>query len=378
MADCRASRWISRNRQLILYLVSLCTSSVEGELFRLPHRSKMVTRASALQKNLKWFGLVHIKIPGLEGQRSLRSFTVQLNFPLPDALTILKNDGNRIMDCFAAFLQTHAHAPARLLESINYSMSAGGKRLRPALVLETYRACGGDENADSFPSALAAATAMEMIHTFSLVHDDLPAMDDDDLRRGNPTNHKVYGQAMAILAGDALTTMAFALIATNAEPGKSTQLILELAHATGPEGMIGGQVLDIDGENKSLSLPDLQQLHRMKTGALLTTSCRLGAIAAGADGNTLAAVTTCGRHLGLAFQIVDDVLDVTSTPEQMGKATGKDKDKGKNTYPSLMGLEQSKAEATRQLEAALTALAPLKSAAAGLISLAKFVVERDM
>ena len=303
---------------------------------------------------------------------------MQLNFPLPDAVTILKSDGQKIMECFAGFLARHANSPARLIESINYSMSAGGKRLRPAIVLETWRACGGDEKSASYSSALAAATAMEMIHTFSLIHDDLPSMDDDDLRRGNPTNHKVFGEAMAILAGDALSSMAFDLIASDAEPSKSTRLVCELARATGPEGMIGGQVVDIEGENQSLSLGELQKLHRMKTGALLTTSCRLGAIAAGADEQTLEMVTTCGKHLGLAFQIVDDCLDVTSTPEQMGKATGKDKDKGKNTYPALMGLEPSQKEAIRQLDAALVALAPLKSAAAGLIALAKFVVERDL
>lgn len=299
-------------------------------------------------------------------------------FTLPDAVAILKGDGQRVSDYFLQFMARHTVAPPRLRESIEYSMMAGGKRLRPAMVLETWRACGGIDGTPSAISALAAATAIELIHTFSLVHDDLPAMDNDDLRRGRPTNHKVFGDAMAILAGDAMTTMAFDLIATDAEPDKAPALIQELARASGPEGMIGGQVLDMDGEQQSLSLPQLQQLHRMKTGALLTASCRLGAIAAGADERTLSAVTDCGRHLGLAFQIVDDVLDVTSSPEQMGKATGKDQAKGKNTYPSLLGLERSKHEAHAQLTAALQAITILGEPAKGLIALARFVVEREL
>jgi geranylgeranyl diphosphate synthase, type II len=296
----------------------------------------------------------------------------------PDAIAILKSHGQRVSDYFRQFLSRHAEAPPRLRESIDYSMMAGGKRLRPAMVMETWRACGGTDDSPAERSALAAATAIELIHTFSLVHDDLPAMDDDDLRRGRPTNHKVFGEAMAILAGDAMTTMAFDLIATDAEPAKAAALVRELAHASGPEGMIGGQVLDIDGENQSLSLPELQRLHRMKTGALLTASCRLGAIAAGADERNLAAVMEAGKHLGLAFQIIDDILDVTSTAEQMGKATGKDQGKGKNTYPSLLGLEGSKTEARKQLDAALAALAGLGEAAAGLMALARFVVEREL
>jgi geranylgeranyl diphosphate synthase type II len=298
--------------------------------------------------------------------------------PQPDAVAILKAHGQRVSEHFREFLSRHAEAPPRLRESIDYSMMAGGKRLRPAMVLETFHACGGVDDSAAHRSAVAAATAIELIHTFSLVHDDLPAMDDDDLRRGRPTNHKVFGEAMAILAGDAMTTMAFDLIASDAEPAKVGPLVRELAHASGPEGMIGGQVLDMDGENVSLALADLQRLHRMKTGALLVASCRLGAIAAGAAERTLEAMTEVGRHLGLAFQIVDDVLDVTSTAEQMGKATGKDQGKGKNTYPSLLGLEKSKAEARAQLDVALKQLASLGPPAGGLVALAKFVVEREL
>jgi len=296
---------------------------------------------------------------------------------------LLREHGERLHQFYAKFRDRHTTAPAKLTEAVAYSLLAGGKRLRPALLLECCRACLGavgsfGNKADAAEaSALAAAAAMELIHTFSLVHDDLPAMDDDDLRRGRPTNHKVFGEAMAILAGDAMVTMAFEVIATDADPAIAIVLVRELAQASGPEGMIGGQVLDIDNEQKTLTLEQLQQLHRMKTGALLTASCRMGAIAAGADEKLLAAVTEYGRHLGLAFQIVDDVLDVTSTPEQMGKATGKDAASGKNTYPGLLGLEKSKAEAARQLELALAALGPLGDAGHGLADLARFVVERS-
>jgi geranylgeranyl diphosphate synthase, type II len=265
-------------------------------------------------------------------------------------------------------------APARLVESISYSMTAGGKRLRPALVLECSEACGGGAGN---PSALAAAGAMELIHTFSLVHDDLPAMDNDDLRRGRPTNHKVFGEAMAILAGDAMVTLAFETIANDADPKLVGALVRELAWSAGPEGMIGGQVLDIDGENQSLALPELQRLHRMKTGALLTASCRMGAIAAGASAAQLESVTAYGRHLGLAFQIVDDMLDVTATPEQMGKATKKDAESGKNTYPRLIGMEASRSAAREAVAAAVAALSEFGSSADGLRSIARFVVDRQ-
>ena len=291
-----------------------------------------------------------------------------------DVLAQLARHGKAVEAYMRNALERQADAPRLLVESMDYSLMAGGKRLRPTLVLESAIACGGAVNS----SALAAAGAMEMIHTFSLVHDDLPAMDDDDLRRGRPTNHKVYGDAMAILAGDAMVSLAFELIATDAEPAVAAKLIAELAHATGPQGMIGGQVLDMDGEQKSLSLEQLQQLHRMKTGALLRSSCRLGALSTNASEAQLSALTDFGRYLGLAFQIVDDVLDVTASPEQMGKATGKDAAKGKNTYPALLGLDEAKRHANAHLEAALAALKPLGPSANGLRSLAEFVVERQV
>jgi geranylgeranyl diphosphate synthase type II len=297
--------------------------------------------------------------------------------PAPTAVELLTRHGERLHEYFVKIRARHVVAPARLVEAIQYSLLAGGKRLRPTLIIECCEACQKKPDARKLASALASAAAMEFVHTFSLVHDDLPAMDDDDLRRGRPTNHKVFGEAMAILAGDAMVTMAFEILATDAEPGVVASLVKELAIAGGPEGMIGGQVLDIDGEDQSLTLDQLQQMHRMKTGALLTASCRMGAISAGASESQLNAVTEYGRRLGLAFQIIDDVLDVTSTPEKMGKATNKDAAKGKNTYPVLMGLEASKREAQKQLDLALEALNELGSSADGLRKLAKFVVERD-
>jgi geranylgeranyl diphosphate synthase type II len=296
-----------------------------------------------------------------------------------DARAILARHGDTVAACLRSLLNRYAEAPPRLMEAVEYSLMAGGKRLRPALVLETADACtpGASAAKEANPSALAAAAAIELIHTFSLVHDDLPAMDDDDLRRGRPTSHKVFGEAMAILAGDAMVAMAFEAVAAGAHPRVAAPLVAELASATGPRGMIGGQVVDIDSEGAVLTVAQLQALHRMKTGALLVTSCRMGAIAAGAPRKTLDAVTDYARHLGLAFQIVDDLLDVTSTPEQLGKATRKDAAKGKTTYPGLMGVEASREEAKRQLAAAMESLGGLDAGADGLRKLAQFVVERN-
>jgi len=294
-----------------------------------------------------------------------------------DVTELLGGHADALSQYFATFDRRFAATPPRLLESIQYSLTAGGKRLRPALVLECWKACGGEKNPSTQPSALAAAAAIELIHTFSLVHDDLPAMDDDDLRRGRPTNHKVFGEAMAILAGDAMVTLAFEIIAVDSDPAVVPALVRELARASGPEGMIGGQVLDMEGENVALKLDPLRRLHAMKTGALLTASCRLGAIAAGAPAASIDAVTAYGNHLGLAFQIVDDLLDVTSTPEQLGKATRKDAGKGKNTYPALLGIDGSRREAEQQLAGALKAVEVLSPRADVLRTLAKFVLHRD-
>src|SRR5688500_9809857 len=279
-----------------------------------------------------------------------------MDAPMDSATAILQRNADELAAYFERLLGRHPQAPCRLVEAIRYSLLAGGKRSRPTLVMESFRACTGRE---PDASALAAAGAIELIHTFSLVHDDLPAMDDDDLRRGRPTNHKVFGEAMAILAGDAMVTMAFELLAKEAEMSVAPKLVAELASASGPEGMIGGQVLDMEAEGKALDLAALQRLHAKKTGALLTVACRMGGIAAGAASEQLDALTQFGRHLGLAFQIVDDLLDETATPEQLGKGTQKDRGRGKNTYPSLLGIEGSGAEAERQLSLGVEALGAL-------------------
>jgi len=293
--------------------------------------------------------------------------------PLQDAPGLLKRDAELVTLALDGVLNRLEGVPPKLVESIRYSIMAGGKRLRPTLVLESARACAGGT---APPAALAAACAIELIHTFSLVHDDLPAMDNDDLRRGVPTNHKVFGEAMAILAGDAMVVMAFRVLATQAPEDLTAALVKELAKATGPSGMIGGQVLDMEGEKRTLSMDELKNLHSRKTGALICAACRLGGIAAKASMQMLEAVTGYGQHLGLAFQIVDDLLDVTASPQQMGKSTGKDQNKGKNTYPALMGIDRSRAEAEKQYEQALRALEPLGNRADGLRALARFVVDR--
>ncbi|HEX8323425.1 MAG TPA: farnesyl diphosphate synthase [Tepidisphaeraceae bacterium] len=308
---------------------------------------------------------------------------------------ILATHAATLSTAFDTLLAQQTGAPARIIEAVRYSLDAGGKRLRPALVLETFDAVFHEPNPPppgprgsppprpstrpaALAGALAAAVAIELIHTFSLVHDDLPAMDDDDLRRGRPTNHKVFGEAVAILAGDAMMTLAFETLARRAPADRVGPLVAELARATGPAGMIGGQVLDMAGEGQTLDLAGLQAIHRLKTGALLTGACRLGAIAAGADAATLAAVTAYGDRLGLAFQITDDVLDETATPQQLGKATNKDAGRGKNTYPRLIGLEASKRAAAEQIDAALDALASLNQRGSRLAALARFVGQRQV
>ena len=264
-------------------------------------------------------------------------------------------------------------SPPKLHKAIGYSLLAGGKRLRPALVLSTFYACGGKGT----PAAVRAAMlAVEMIHTFSLIHDDLPAMDDDDLRRGKPTSHKVFGEALAILAGDALNTAAFQILVELPDKQLAAALVLELTSATAGTGMIGGQVLDIESEGTKLSLKKLQEVHALKTGALLTASCRMGALCASASKTQLKAITRYGQHLGLTFQITDDILDETSTPEQLGKATGKDAARGKNTYPGLLGLAESRKAATRHAQEAAKIAKSLGTSGQILFDLANFVVSR--
>lgn len=243
-----------------------------------------------------------------------------------------------------------------LYESMRYSLLAGGKRIRPVLVLESCRMCGGDPE-----TALPFACAVEMIHTYSLIHDDLPAMDNDELRRGRPTNHMVYGEATAILAGDGLLTAAFQ---TLTQADLTAQQVMEavacLSLAAGPEGMVGGQALDMAGEGRSLTRAELEQLQSLKTGALIAAAAELGCIAAGGSPEQREAVRRYAQCLGRAFQVQDDILDVTSTDEELGKPTGSDREKEKNTFVSLLGLERSRElveELTAQAVAALDGFA---------------------
>jgi geranylgeranyl diphosphate synthase type II len=276
--------------------------------------------------------------------------------------------------------QLTRHSPPRLAEAMGYSLLAGGKRLRPVLCLAFADAVasasgGGGRLAED------AAVALECIHTYSLIHDDLPAMDDDDLRRGRPTSHKVYGEAMAILAGDALLTDAFTLLAGGlggasvAELSVRGRLVAELAGAAGAAGMVGGQVLDI-AEDRPAELDYLRRLHRMKTGALLKAACRLGVIAAGGTDAQLGAADTYGEAIGLGFQIADDLLDVTQAASVMGKPTGADAAAGRFTYPAVVGLERSKAMAMEQVDRAISAVRGLEPQGGPLVGLARYSVER--
>ncbi|WNG27913.1 polyprenyl synthetase family protein [Cystobacter fuscus] len=265
------------------------------------------------------------------------------------------------------------HVPPRLLESIRYSLLAGGKRLRPVLCLSFAEAV---LQQSAVPRVVEdCACALEFIHTYSLVHDDLPSMDDDDLRRGVPTNHKVYGEAMAILAGDSLLTDAFALVAGGPEPMRAT-LCRELAVAAGSSGMVGGQVLDI-AEDRPAHIDYLTRMHRLKTGALIRAACRMGVIAAGGGADALARADAYGDAVGLAFQIADDVLDVTSDASTLGKPVGADAAAGRHTFPAVLGLEESKQLAARKVADAIAAVAPLEPRAGPLAALARYSVERS-
>jgi len=262
-------------------------------------------------------------------------------------------------------------APKRLLDAMSYSLWAGGKRLRPMLVLSACEAVGG-----TLKAALPVACAFEMVHTYSLIHDDLPAMDDDDLRRGQPTCHKAFDEATAILAGDAMLTYAFEVIASEAKsPAVGIKLLLELARGAGVEGMVGGQQADLEGEGKKHDLKQLVYIHSRKTGALITAAVVCGGIVGGADTATIARLRAFGQEIGLAFQVVDDVLDVTSTAEQLGKSPGKDQAASKLTYPAVMGLENAKKHAGELIARACNRLSRLPHPQA-LTTIAQYFVTR--
>jgi geranylgeranyl diphosphate synthase type II len=267
--------------------------------------------------------------------------------------------------------------PETIHRAMRYSLFAGGKRIRPALCLAAAEAVTRDP--DPSPDALGAACALEMVHTYSLIHDDLPALDNDDLRRGRPTNHRVFGEAMAILAGDALLTLAFQVLAQLPDVSRERRsaLVEELAMAAGTRGgMIGGQVHDLEGERQTPAAELLDRIHRAKTGALLRASVRLGAIVAGADDRAYTALSLYGEHVGLAFQIVDDLLDVEQPSEALGKRSGKDAERHKITFPAVYGIEPSRGMARRELAAAHHALAPLGDEARRLHEIADLIVQR--
>ena len=293
---------------------------------------------------------------------------------MPELSAYLTAQTARVDAALERLLPSAATPPTTLHAAIRHSMFAGGKRLRPVLLLAACEACGGDSEA-----ALAAACAIECIHTYSLIHDDLPCMDDDDFRRGRPTCHKVYGDAIAVLAGDALQPMAFELLLQSpAGPGYTTaDLVRELAVTAGSRHLIAGQVRDLEGEGETLTFEELRLIHEGKTAALLTSSLRLGAMIAGASPSQLADLTTFGHATGLAFQVIDDILDVTQTSEKLGKTAGKDLAAEKSTYPALLGLEASRAEAARLTEEARAALQHFGPAARRLGELAGHLLHRE-
>jgi geranylgeranyl pyrophosphate synthase len=266
-----------------------------------------------------------------------------------------------------------AGGAAELLDAMRYALLGGGKRLRPLLTVAACRACGGTVDA-----ALPAALAIEMIHAYSLVHDDLPAMDDDDLRRGRPTTHKVYGEAMGILAGDALQTRAFEVLSRGPLPGAAIAAqVAALAAAAGPAGMAGGQALDLAAEGRPAGAEEIAQIDRMKTGALLTACFELGALAAGAPEPLRARLVRCGALVGEAFQIQDDILDLTASTEQLGKTAGKDLVQGKATWPALVGLEAARQRTAALRDEALAELGELGPAAEPLVALVRAAVDRS-
>jgi geranylgeranyl diphosphate synthase type II len=307
----------------------------------------------------------------MSGRTKGRKAASEGPFELSEYLATSTESVNRALD---RFLPPATARPATIHQAMRYSLFAGGKRMRPALCLAAAAACGGNE-ADAMP----LACAVECIHTYSLVHDDLPAMDDDDYRRGKLTSHKVFGEGIAVLAGDALLTQAFEVAAKcKGWPRYSHQrIILELASAAGSLQLIAGQVADLEAEGKKISAPQLRYIHERKTSALLCCSVRLGGMSANCTPAQLKALTGFGYHVGLAFQVIDDILDVTQTSEKLGKTAGKDTQAQKATYPSIVGLEKSRHIAAELTERAFAALKPFHGHARALEALADYLLRRD-
>ncbi len=277
---------------------------------------------------------------------------------------------NQALDCSVPVTE-----PIKIYEAMRYSLLAGGKRLRPILCLATCNMMGGTSE-----MAMPTACALEMIHTMSLIHDDLPAMDDDDYRRGKLTNHKVYGEDIAILAGDGLLSYAFEYIATQTKGVEASQLLQVVAHlarAVGAGGLVGGQVIDLESEGKSdISLDTLNYIHTHKTGALLEACVICGATLAKASSQDTQRLSNYARNIGLAFQIIDDILDITATKEELGKTAGKDLQAQKATYPSLWGLEESRKQAQKLVDKAIAQLEPYGKKALPLQAIAQFITAR--
>jgi geranylgeranyl diphosphate synthase type II len=284
----------------------------------------------------------------------------------------MKQRADAVDAALERFLPAETLRPETLHKAMRYSVFAGGKRLRPVLVIAGAEAVGGTASL-----VMPTACAMELIHTYSLIHDDLPAMDNDDFRRGVPTNHKVFGEAMAILAGDALLTLAFRLVADNA--GQSAVLrdvVVDIADAAGHKGMVAGQVADLEAEGRRVGAEVVDYIHAHKTGALIRTSLRIGAMLCGADATQVRALSVAGADLGLAFQIVDDILDVVASSEELGKTAGKDQIQQKATYPAIHGIEASRARAAFLIRDAEESLRILGPRAEPIRALGRFILER--
>lgn len=302
--------------------------------------------------------------------------------PFPFDLTGYLDHMRHAIDAALMEIITNRFTDTRLCQAMRYSLIASGKRLRPVLCMAAAETAGL-VNPDVNPDIVAAACGIEMIHTYSLIHDDLPAMDNDDLRRGNPTCHVAFGEATAIMAGDALLTFAFEIFASAAASSKSRnnagtwlRVIGNISKAAGYQGMIEGQMRDIAAEGANLSLDDLKTMHLLKTGALIEASVVSGAMLAGAKESEITHLETYARHVGLAFQVVDDILNVEGDAKKMGKATGTDAFRGKSTYPALLGLAQSKVFASDLVNNALQALVIFGNKADSLAALANYVIER--
>ena len=293
-----------------------------------------------------------------------------------DIREYLKEKGKIVEEALDRYLPGESEMPVTLHKAMRYSMMAGGKRIRPILCIASCEAVGGKPK-----KALPVACALEMVHTYSLIHDDLPAMDNDDFRRGRPTNHKVFGEAVAILAGDALLTEAF-WIMTNFNLRKTIRadaildVISDLARAAGSFGMVGGQVVDMESEGVEIDLPTLEYLHTRKTGALILASVKGGAKIGEGTHEEIEALTRYGECLGLAFQIADDILDIEGNIEETGKDVGSDLEKGKATYPSIIGMAASKERASELIQMAIDSLKGFDEKAEPLREIAKYVVER--